>query len=344
LPRAIAGVIAELRSARVRSDVVKGVSPDLVTLIEAYERELADGSFCDWSGVLQLATDAIGSSDRHRLVGLPTLLLDMAITTEAELAFVTAILAAAPAALTTAPTADFATNGRFRDRLGFEIEDLDQVPAIECDEASIGALARLQRHLFNERDKPPEAQPDDQIEVLSAPGEGRECVEIVRRVIALARDGMPFDRIAVLLRSPEDFRAHLEAFARADIPVHFARGAVRPDPAERAFVALLECAAEGLSARKFAEYLSLGQAPDAAATGAAPEAKSRGDLWIAPDPELVPTPAPESASHFAASAATNAAEPPPDAPVRDGQLRAPRRWERLMPLSIRGTGTHCPIG
>ena len=331
-PRAITGVIAELRSARVRSDAVKGVAADLMTILQAYERALADGNFCDWSGVLQLATDAIGSPDRHRLIGLPTLLLDVAIATEAELALVTALLGAAPAALATAPAADVATIGRFRDRLGFKVEDLDHAPvAGERDEAPAGALARLQRHLFNERDKPPEAQPDNQIEVFSAPGEGRECVEIVRRVIALARDGMPFDRIAVLLRSPEDYRAYLkEAFARADIPVHFARGAVRPDPAGRAFVALLECAAEGLSARKFTEYLSLGQVPDAAADGVAPEAKSRDDLWIAPDPELVPTLALESTSDVAASAATYAAAPPPDAPVRDGQLRAPRRWERLL--------------
>src|SRR5262249_45710455 len=75
-PRAITGVIAELRSARVRLDAVKEVAPDLVTLVEAYERELVDGSFCDWSGVLQLATGAIGSPVRHRLVGLPTVLLD----------------------------------------------------------------------------------------------------------------------------------------------------------------------------------------------------------------------------------------------------------------------------
>jgi ATP-dependent helicase/nuclease subunit B len=331
-PRAITGVIAELRSARVRSDAIKGAAPDLMTIIQAYERELANGSFCDWSGVLQLATDAIGSPNRHRLIGLPTLLLDVAIATEAELAFVTALLAAAPAALTTAPAADVATIGRFRDRLGFKVEDLDHVPvAGEHDEASTGALARLQRHLFNERDKPPKAQPDNQIEVFSAPGEGRECVEIVRRVIALARNGVPFDRIAVLLRSPEDYRAHLsEAFARANIPVHLARGAVRPDPAGRAFVALLECAAEELSARKFAEYLSLGQVPDAAPGGVAPEAKSRDDLWVTPDPEIVPTLAPENASDPAASAATNAAAPAPDAPVRDGQLRAPRRWERLL--------------
>jgi hypothetical protein len=331
-PRAIAGVIAELRSARVRSDAVKDVAPDLVTLIEAYERELADGSFCDWSGVLQLATDAIGSSDRHRLVGLPTVLLDVAIATEAELAFVTVLVAAAPVVLATAPPADAATIGRLRDCLGFKVEHLDDVPVTgEPGGASNGALARLQRYLFNERDKPPEANSGNEIEVFSAPGEGRECVEIVRRVIALARDGVAFDRIGVLLRSPEDYRAHLrEAFTRADIPVHFARGAVRPDPAGRAFVALLECADEGLSARKFAEYLSLGQVPDAAPSGAAPGGKTPDGLWVAPDPELVPTIAPENGSDTAAPAATSAAIPAPDAPVRDGQLRAPRRWERLL--------------
>ena len=51
----------------------------MMTIIQAYEHELADGSFCDWPGVLQLATDAIESPDRHRLIGLPTLLLDVPI-------------------------------------------------------------------------------------------------------------------------------------------------------------------------------------------------------------------------------------------------------------------------
>src|SRR6185369_6770536 len=162
------------------------------------------------------------------------------------------------------------------------------------------------------------AKPDNEIEVFSAPGEGRECVEIVRRVIGLARDGVPFDRIAVLLRSPEDYRAHLkEAFARADIPVHFARGAVRPDPAGRAFVALLECAADGLSALKFAEYLSLGQVPDAAPSGAPPEAKPREDQWFLADPELVPMLEPANADESAKFPAMNGAALASDAPVRD---------------------------
>jgi ATP-dependent helicase/nuclease subunit B len=177
-PRAIAGVIAELRSARVRRDAVASVAPDLVTIIQAYERELADGNFCDWPSVLQLTTDAIGSPDRLRLIGLPTLLLDVPIATEAELAFVAALAAAAPAMLATIPTADAATLGRFRDLLGCKVEDLDQSPVAREPGASTGALARLQRHLFNEHEKPAEAEADNEIEVFSAPGEGRECVEI----------------------------------------------------------------------------------------------------------------------------------------------------------------------
>jgi len=70
--------------------------------------------------------------------------------------------------------------------------------------------------------------------------------------------------------------------------------------------------------------------PDAESTGTAPEARSRADLWVAPDPELVPALAPENGNGTAASAATSAATPAPKAPVRDGQLRAPRSWERLL--------------
>ncbi len=301
--------------------------------MNVYERQLGEGGLCDWSGVLQLATDAIGGPDRHRLMGLPTLLFNVGIATEAEFAFVAALAATAPAVLATIPAADAATVGRLRDRLGFEVKDQDDLPVgAELHGASYDALARLQRNLFNERDRNPEVQAGSEIEVFSAPGEGRECVEIVRRVIGLANERVPFDRIAILLRSPEDYRAHLkEAFARADIPAHLARGAVRPDPAGRAFVALLECAAESLSARKFAEYLSLGQVPDATPLGMAPEAKPQDERWVAPDPDLFPMFASESASDNSRTApAMNTPARAQDAPVWDGQLRAPRRWERLL--------------
>ena len=61
----------------------------------------------------------------------------------------------------------------------------------------------------------------------------------------------------------------------------------RPDPAGRAFYVLLRCAAEGLSARRFAEYLSLGQVPDATPEGTPPEAAPRSERWVTPDQEFI---------------------------------------------------------
>ena len=87
-------------------------------------------------------------------------------------------------------------------------------------------------------------------------------MEIVRRVLQEAARGVPFDEMAVLLRAPQTYSGLLEhAFARAGVPAWFERGTRRPDPAGRAFLALLACADESLSARRFAEYLSLAQVP-----------------------------------------------------------------------------------
>src|SRR5256885_17230237 len=100
---------------------------------------------------------------------------------------------------------------------------------------------------------------DESLDYFSAPGEGMECVEICLRIRGL---GVPFDRIAVLVRDPDRYHPFLEeAMRRAGIPAHFSRGVVRPDPAGRAFLALLACAREGCSATRFSEYLSLGQVP-----------------------------------------------------------------------------------
>ena len=68
--------------------------------------------------------------------------------------------------------------------------------------------------------------------------------------------------MAILLRNPERYQPVIEdALRRAAIPAYFSRGTARPDPAGRAFLALLACAAEKCSASRFAEYLSLGQVP-----------------------------------------------------------------------------------
>ena len=76
-------------------------------------------------------------------------------------------------------------------------------------------------------------------------------------------EGVPFDEIAILLRSAERHQPLVaEALRRAGIPGHYTHGTLRPDAAGRSFLALLYCAEEGLSASRFAEYLSLGQMPE----------------------------------------------------------------------------------
>jgi ATP-dependent helicase/nuclease subunit B len=330
-PRAVASVIAELRLAHIPPNALPDSAPYLVPLVEAYHFELKEAGLTDWTGVLEVATEAAGAIGRARphLIGLPMLLLDVPIGNEAERTFIHSLVSAAPEVLATAPTADDPTLGSLRDLLGVQIGDLDQ-EANRDNKASTnaGALKNLQRRLFKQGGSL-ETTADHTVEMFSAPGEGRECIEIARRVLSLAHNGLAFDRIAVLLRSPAVYRAYLEeAFGRAGIPAHYARGAVRPDPAGRAFCALLKCAAEGLSARRFAEYLSLGQVPNATDDGAPPGATPSGDRWFPPDWEL---------AQFSANEATESsptATPEDDAsdraPVVAGQLRAPRRWERLL--------------
>ncbi len=155
--------------------------------------------------------------------------------------------------------------------------------------------------------------------LYSAPGEGRECVEAVRRVLSEAARGVPFDEIAVFVRAPERYAGLLEhAFRRAGVPAWFDRGIRRPDPAGRALLAILACAVEKLSARRFAEYLSLGQVPSRTQA-------ERPPAFVAPladeDVEIDPAPLPFDGPPEPAD---------DDDPLLDGSLRAPWKWEHFI--------------
>jgi hypothetical protein len=229
--RAIAGVLIELRLAGIAHEVLGDLAPDLLRLLCAYESELQRANLTDWAGMLAFATETAAepSPGARRWVSLPMLLLDVPITSKAELAFIAALSLASPETLATVPAADEPTLALLREKLRFDIEDLDEPgSAFGAGDHRPGSLARLQRQLFSEisLDVSPR---DDQVLIFSAPGESRECVEIARRVLALAHQGLAFDRIAVLLRSPQEYRAHIEeAFAgrRAD-PPRTRRGAAR---------------------------------------------------------------------------------------------------------------------
>src|SRR5690606_6774461 len=251
----------------------------------------------------------------HPLLDHPTLFFDVPLPHALEGALLEALAARGEVRVIGA-TGDRVTIRRARAALRAE-------PTALAAPEPADALGRLRAQLFS--DVHHAAPRDESVEVFSAPSERRECVEILRRVRHAAAEGVPFDRMAVLVHAPDRYRAHLvEACRRADVPAHFARGTVRPDPAGRALLELLACKVEHLSARAFAEYLSLGVVPDTDPDGAPPLALDVP--WLPPDDELVPLPEPAAPVDLAG----DDDEIDPDAPVVRGTLRAPWRWERLI--------------
>lgn len=327
LPRALAATIAELALADLAPDDVRAVAPDLAALYAAYRDELPVHGLADRACVLEQATAAVARGSTP-LAGRPIVLLDVRLRSRLEADLVASMIARAPGALVTIPRGDEHTRALLCARVDLAIA---AAPEVDADPD----VRALQAQLFSGETEEP-ARPlgaSGAIELFSAPGESRECVEIARRVLEEARRGTRFDRIAVLLRSPEGYVVHLaEAFRRAEIPASWSRGARRPDPAGRALLALLACAAEGLSARAFGEYLSLGVVPDAD-SGAPPPAKSARARFVPADEELA---AGEGDDDDEGSIVGDALAPAdddayePDAPVRVGTLRAPRRWEQLI--------------
>src|SRR5437870_124274 len=306
MPRVVVAPDAATRLA-VAAEWLAAQPLDAAVLAERVERGLAAGRLADRALVFEAASTALPDARLPAAV----LLLDVPLASVRETELVAGLARRAQEVLATAPRGDARTILQLENALRCSAE-ADNRPR------SRGSLAALQEHLFEES-APPRAKLDESVTLRSWPGEAREAVEIARAVQSEGARGIPFDRMAVLLRSPTDYREHLEeAFRRAAIPAFFARGTRRPDPAGRALLALLACAAEKLSARRFAEYLSLAQVPDAG-QGADPPAP-----WPPPEHDLLPAgPAPEPADDHL--------PPDPDsAPVVAGSLRAPWRWERLL--------------
>ncbi|MGQ0723289.1 MAG: PD-(D/E)XK nuclease family protein [Candidatus Eiseniibacteriota bacterium] len=331
-PAALAATLDELRREEIPARDLRHYPEltDLAELADLFEKESARTRTADRAALLKLATWAWHRPQHVRLRGAPLLLLDLPVAGRLEEGFLAPPLAGGPSALATVPAGDERTLDALR-RLGAV-----EAPAPRRATAAEPALARLRSWVFA-ADEPPVADKDDSVRFLSAPGEARECVEIARHVLREAARGVRLDEMAVLLRAPETYSAHVEtAFRRAGIAAFFSRGARRPDPSGRAFLALLACAAERLSANRFAEYLSFAEVPDADAAGAPP---SR-EVWVgAMEETLGPagagTDSPGSDGLQLALPFGEPASPPPpppaaDAPVQRGALRAPWRWERFL--------------
>ncbi len=141
-------------------------------------------------------------------------------------------------------------------------EQLFGVSATQIATPVVTCLESAQRHLFS-RDVIPPCPADATCTIFSAPGPALEAVEIARILRDAAREGTPFDQMAILMRKPAHYQPVIEeALCRARIPAFFNRGTRRPDPSGRAFLALLHAKLEGFPASRVAEYLSLGQVPE----------------------------------------------------------------------------------
>ena len=242
--------------------------PDLARLLQGFDDQFAAASATGRAALFTAACDGVGAVSR-----LPLLLLDVPMESAVEFELARRLIASAPETFITMPFGDLATLG-YLETLGAPIER-SSLPAIRT-------CRRCNAH-SSPRSQPPERQARGDVRLFSAPGEGRECVEIARRILDEVREGVRFDEIAVFLRSPREYLGLVEnAFERAGISAWFDRGARRPHPSGRAFLAILSCAVERLSAIRFAEYLSLAQVPEAGAAQpvGCPSARRRCGRWI----------------------------------------------------------------
>ena len=308
-PRALARTLHELRLADVRSPQITRLplaGHDLADLLERVEASFASASSADRAALFRAASRTIASAPAADQV----VLLDLSMDQAAERELVSALIASASSTLATIPHGD-RESIEFLEHIGGVVE--------RRESSGSGDLACLRRFLFTADTLPAERALDGALSVFSAPGEGRESVEIARRILSEARRGVRFDEMAILVRSPHSYFGLLEhALTRAGVPAWFDRGTRRPHPAGRAFLALLACAGESLSAARFAEYLSLGQVPsdrdDTARTWVASqdEAVSRAPEVVADDHDRDPNETSDTERVVA------------------GTLRAPWRWEQFL--------------
>ena len=328
--RILATTLAELRGELIGADALRllpNAGRDTAELLGLYAREMESAEVADRATLLGVGATVLKRVGASPFSGCPVLLLDIGVESQADWAFLLSLIARAPRVLVTLPAGDDRTRKHWA-------EMSDAVWTESHPGKHQKGLERLGLHLFSES-QPPAFDNDETVQFFSAPGEGRECIGIARRMLIEVGRGVRFDEMAVFLRMPTSYSGLLEsALNRAGVSVFFAHGAKRPDPSGRALLALLDCAAEGLSARRFAEYLSLSQVPDLSDTGAPPEAPPG---WAPPRTEELLVRADfdgfEATSGLEDSSAASFVEEKIDSdetPQLLGSLRTPWKWEQFI--------------
>jgi ATP-dependent helicase/nuclease subunit B len=325
-PKALARTLLDLRLAAVASRDLTRLprsGTDLAALLDRVDVLLNEADACDRASLFEIATKALGSP----VAGwppMPLLLLDVPFESEIEAEFLWALVQQSPQVMITVPAGDASAVSQLAKR-GVQLEIIE--------ETAENDLTQLARFLFS-KEPPPERTRTDELVWFSAPGEGRECVEIARRILKEADRGVRFDEMAIVIRSTHQYISVLEhSLGRAGVPAYFDRGTRRPDPTGRAFLAILSCATENFSAKRFAEYLSLAQVPALDDSGKA-SAKSGHSTWVASRDDvfgvLSERASDESDDSDGDDEQPSAVQLNGDQAVVAGALRAPWKWESLL--------------
>ena len=337
-PRALARTLQELRLAGIdpaRLSPMTPPGPDLARLLDRFEAGFVGAASVDRADLFRTAARLLIPDPRSPIPDL-VVFLDVPIDHAAERELIEAVVRRAAHVVATVPRGDRDTRSHFV-AMGATVEEERDGGAGEADD-----LGCLRRYLFDTAAEPPTRELDGSLEVFSAPGEGREAVEIARRLLREARRGVRFDEMAILVRAPQNYSGLLEhALRRAGVPAWFDRGTRRPHPTGRAFLALLACAAERLSAARFAEYLSLGQVPQL-------DSEPAPAAWVSSRDEALGLPGSDGDQGSGVGdqgpgigIRDDAEETDPRSPIPDpqmipdphviaGTLRAPWRWEKLL--------------
>jgi ATP-dependent helicase/nuclease subunit B len=325
-PKALARTLLDLRLAAVAAGDLARLprsGTDLAALLDRVESLLNEAGASDRASLFEIATKALASP----VTGwppMPLLLLDVPFESEIEAQFLWALVQQSPQVMITVPAGDASAVSRLEKR-GARLRIIE--------EAEQNDLTQLAHYLFS-KEPPPERTRTGELVWFSAPGEGRECVEITRRILKEADRGIRFDEMAIVIRATPQYVGLLEhALARAGLPAYFDRGTRRPDPAGRAFLAILSCATENFSAKRFAEYLSLAQVPSLDDSGEASVA-SANSTWAASRDDVfgvLSERAPDESKDIEGDEDhISAANIHGDQAVVAGTLRAPWKWESLL--------------
>ena len=327
----LAATLSDLRDADVDLTALDdhgARGADVSVLARRFDEQLLQADLVDRSALFRLAAQS-AQGDVVVPISGPLLLLDVAVRDEVTRRFAQALCGRASHSLATVPEGDERSLAALTEVPGAQMVP-PPLPILGADH-----LDRVRRYLFTPERLPepiPRSDGDPAVRFFSAPGENRECVEIARAALREAANGVPFDRMAVLVRAPELYSGLVEtALTRAGITGWLARGTRVPDPAGRAYLALLACASERLSARRFAEYLSLAQVPFLSGEGTPPSTPAP---WVPPDNAATELPGPAVPTQLSLFDGVALEPPEPtdseDQPVVAGSLRTPWQWDRLL--------------